>query len=75
MLAVMKTLVPFIIIGSVFLSGSAVAASCDDRAASIAKKEDAKLLSVKAVGEKCEIKLLIKPNSGAPKRKTVVVSK
>ncbi|MEP1206736.1 MAG: hypothetical protein ABJM29_07485 [Rhizobiaceae bacterium] len=61
--------------GSALMSGHAEAASCSARASSLAASKGGRILSVSARGNKCVIRLLIKPRSGPPKRKTFVVSK
>lgn len=49
------------------------AASCNAKASSLASSQGGSVLSVRASGGKCVIKLLIKSTSGPPKRKTFVV--
>lgn len=52
----------------------AYAASCNAKASSLASSQGGSVLSVRASGGKCVIKLLIKSPSGPPKRKTFVVN-
>lgn len=56
-------------------SGISHAASCDQRASQLANAQGGKVVSVRAVGSKCEIKLLIPSSSGPPVRRTFVVAK
>ncbi len=51
------------------------AASCDQRASQLASAEGGRVVSVRAVGDECEIKLLIPSSSGPPVRRTFVVAK
>ncbi len=51
------------------------AASCDQHASQLASAEGGKVVSVRAVGSECEIKLLIPSSDGPPVRRTFMVSK
>ncbi len=65
----------FLVLGLALLASSATAASCQTRAASLAASQNGSVLSVVAMGNKCKIKILIRPKNGPPKQKTFVVSK
>ncbi len=54
---------------------SSQAASCDQHASQLASAEGGKVVSVRAVGSECEIKLLIPSPDGPPVRRTFMVSK
>lgn len=51
------------------------AASCESKAASVARSRGGTVLSVQTRGSSCRIKILVKSGGGAPKRITVTVPK
>lgn len=52
-----------------------VASACDAKAESVAASMGGEVLSVRAVGNKCRIKVLVNQAGKPPKIRTVVVSK
>ena len=72
----MKILVGIVAI-SLFPMGNnvAFAASCNAKASQLASSRGGNVLSVRSMGNKCKIRLLIKSRNKPPKRVTVVVSK
>ena len=73
--AIQFALVFGLVVGLALSGQSALAASCNAKASSLAASMGGNVLSVSASGDKCIIKLLIKSGNGPPKRKTFVVSK
>ncbi|MEL6504164.1 MAG: hypothetical protein AAFO61_06680 [Pseudomonadota bacterium] len=73
----MKKILSFVIQTTLFsfLMGGVALASCNSKAQSVAAQRGAKVLSVKAVGSSCRIRLLVSSGGGAPKRITVTVPK
>ncbi|MEM9734590.1 MAG: hypothetical protein AAF903_14045 [Pseudomonadota bacterium] len=57
------------------LMGSPAFANCNSKAQSVAAQRGAKVLSVRTVGSRCQIRLLVSSGGGAPKRITVTVPK
>jgi len=55
--------------------GSSYAAGCGAKARSIAAQQGGKVLSAKAKGKTCRIKILIAQPKGPPKAKTIIVRK
>lgn len=67
-----------ITIAGVFLVvnvGSSYAAGCGAKARSVAAHQGGKVLSARALGDKCRIKILVRQPKGPPKTKTITIRK
>ncbi|MEL6751926.1 MAG: hypothetical protein AAFO70_07575, partial [Pseudomonadota bacterium] len=60
---------------AMLVAAPAHAASCDERARTLAASEGGRVVSVQASGDDCIVKLLIPSSDGPPVRRTIKVAK